>query len=97
LNGAIVDAREKLFEPALKEQIKTALNDATNSASHGASHDLSSRKYIKWDDPRVEKIPLERRTFLLSPSRSMPYKELNSACTDIAMVRLILICQKLLK
>jgi hypothetical protein len=57
LNGAIVDAREKLFEPALKEQIKTALNGATNGASHGASHDLSSRKYIKWDDPRVEKIP----------------------------------------
>lgn len=34
-----------------------ALNGATNGASHGASHDLSSRKYIKWDDPCVEKIP----------------------------------------
>jgi hypothetical protein len=39
------------------EQIKIAFNGATNGAGHGASQDLSSRKYIKWDDPSVEKIP----------------------------------------
>lgn len=43
------------------EQTKTALNNASNGAingaGHGASHDLGSRKYIKWDNPCVEKIP----------------------------------------
>lgn len=34
-----------------------ALDGATNGATNGASHDFSSRKYIKWDDPCVEKIP----------------------------------------
>jgi hypothetical protein len=43
------------------EQIKVAINGATNNATIGASrgdsHDLSSRKYIRWDDPCVEKVP----------------------------------------
>jgi hypothetical protein len=34
-----------------------ALNGGTNSATNGASHHLSSREYIRWDDPRVEQIP----------------------------------------
>ncbi len=34
-----------------------ALNGATAGASNGLSHDLRARKYTKWDDARVEKIP----------------------------------------